>query len=131
MQYMLDTNTISDLMKARPEVVERVKAMPMAAMCMSVITEAELFYGLAKRPEAKRLHLAARELMRRIDVLPWTSATAHRYAGVRADLERQGKTLAPLDLLIAAHALEAGLTLVSRDKVFGQVDGLVVQDWSL
>ena len=131
MQYMLDTNTISDLMKARPEVVERVKATPMAAMCMSVITEAELFYGLAKRPDAKRLHLAAQELMRRIDVLPWNSATAHRYAGVRVDLERQGKTLAPLDLLIAAHALEAGLTLVSRDKVFGQVDGLVVQDWSL
>lgn len=131
MQYMLDTNTISDLMKARPEVVERVKATSMAVMCMSVITEAELFYGLAKRPEAKRLHMAAQELMRRIDVLPWTSATAQRYAAVRADLERQGKTLAPLDLLIAAHALEAGLTLVSRDKVFGQVDGLVVQDWSL
>ena len=95
------------------------------------ITEAELFYGLAKRLEAKRLHMAAQELMRRIDVLPWTSATAQRYAAVWADLERQGKTLAPLDLLIAAHALEAGLTLVSRDKVFGQVDGLVVQDWSL
>lgn len=131
MQYMLDTNTVSDLMKARPEVVERVKATPMAAMCMSVITEAELFYGLAKRPDAKRLHLAAQELMRRIDVLPWNSATARRYAVVRADLERQGKTLAPLDLLIAAHALEVGLTLVSRDRVFRQVDGLTVQDWSL
>ena len=49
---------------------------------------------------------------------------------VRADLERQGKTLASLGLLIIVNALEAGLTLVSRDKVFGQVDGMVVQDWS-
>ena len=121
MQYMLDTNTVSDLMKATP----------MAAMCVSGITEAELFFGQAKRPDVKRLHLAAQELMRRIDVLPWTSATARCYAGVRADFERQGKTIAPLDLLIAAHALEAGLTLVSRDKVFGHVEGLAVQDWSL
>lgn len=63
MRYMLDANTVSDLMNARPGVVERVKATPMVAMCMSVVTEAELFYGLAKRPDVKRLHLAAQELM--------------------------------------------------------------------
>lgn len=103
----------------------------MAVMCMSVITQAELSYGVAERSEAKRLRLAEQELMRRIDVLPWTRATVQRYAGVWADLKRQARRLAPLDLLIASHALEAGLTLVSRDKVFGQVDGLVVQDWSL
>lgn len=114
MQYMLDTNTVSDLMKARPEVVERMKATPTAAMCMSGITEAELFCGLAKRPDAKRWHLAAQELMRR---------TAMRAC--------EPTLSAKLDLLIAAHALEAGLTLVSRDKAFGQVEGLVVQDWSL
>lgn len=131
MQFMLDTNTVSDLMKAQPAVAARVRATPMASMCLSVITEAELFYGLAKRPDAKRLHLAAQELMRRVGVLPWNSATARRYAGLRADLERLGTPLAPLDLLIAAHALETGLTLVSRDRVFHQVHGLAVQDWSI
>jgi tRNA(fMet)-specific endonuclease VapC len=129
--YMLDTNTVSHLLKAHAGVSRRVKAMPMAALCISAITEGEMLFGLAKRPQAKRLHSAVRELLRRLDVRPWDSAAAEYYGPVRADMDRRGKTLAPLDLLIAAHALEAGAILVTNDRAFEHVDGLFIEDWAM
>jgi len=128
--YMLDTNTVSHLIKEHPAVARRVVAAPMASLCISSITEGELLFGLAKRPDAKQLHLAVREFLRRVDILPWDSATAERYGTVRADMARQGKILAPLDLLIATHALSVGAVLVTNDHAFGQVANLVVEDWT-
>jgi tRNA(fMet)-specific endonuclease VapC len=127
---MFDTNTVSHLMKAHPAVTQRVAAAPMASLCISAVTEGELFFGLAKRPDAKRLHLAVREFLRRVDVLPWDSTIAEHYGTVRADMERRGRILAPLDLLIAAHALSVGAVLVTNDKAFAQVVDLQVEDWT-
>ena len=127
---MLDTNTVSHLIKKHPAVVRRVVAAPMASLCISAITKGELLFGLAKRPHAKRLHLAVREFLRRVDVLPWNSAIAEHYGSVRADMERQGKILAPLDLLIATHALSVDAVLVTNDRAFGQVAELHVEDWT-
>lgn len=129
-RYMLDTNMVSHLIKAHPAVVRRVVATPMAALCVSAITEGELLFGLARRPDAKRLHLAVQELLRRVDVLPWDSVIAECYGSVRADMSRQGKIQAPLDLLIAAHALGVGAVLVTNDRAFGQVANLHVEDWT-
>ena len=123
---MLDTNTVSHLLREHPAVVRRVVEVPMSALCLSSITEGELLFGLAKRPEAKRLHHAVGELLRRVDVLPWDSAVAERYGPARAEMERQGKTLAPLDLLIAAHALDVGAVLVTNDGAFSHVARLQV-----
>lgn len=128
---MLDTNTVSNLLKEHPTVVRRVVAVPMASLCISSITEGELLFGLAKRPDAKRLHLAVREFLRRVDVLPWDSAVAECYGTVRADMARQGKILAPLDLLIATHALSADAVLVTNDRAFDLVAGLHVEDWTV
>lgn len=128
---MLDTNTVSNLLKEHPAVVRRVVAVPMASLCISSITEGELLFGLAKRPDAKRLHLAVREFLRRVDVLPWDSAVAECYGTVRADMARQGKILAPLDLLIATHALSADAVLVTNDRAFDLVAGLHVEDWTV
>jgi tRNA(fMet)-specific endonuclease VapC len=113
-----------------PAVVRRVLAVPMATACISSITKAELLFGLARRPEAKRLHTAVGEFLRRVDVLPWDSEVAERYGATRAAMERQGKTLGPLDLLIASHALRAEAVLVTNDRAFAQVDGLRVEDWT-
>ena len=112
-------------------VARRVVATPMASLCISAITAAEMLFGLAQRPEAKRLHLAVRELLRRVDVLPWNAAIAERYGVARADMERQGRTLAPLDLLIAAHALGANAVLISNDRAFGHVAELRLEDWTI
>ena len=129
-RYMLDTNTVSHLIKSHPAVASRVLAVPMASLCISAITEGELHFGLAKRPDAKRLHLAVRELLLCLDVLPWDSAIAENYGIVRANMERQGKILAPLDLLIASHALSVGAVLVTNDGAFHQVSGLPIEDWT-
>lgn len=129
-RLMLDTNMVSFLLKAHPAVMRRVVVAPMAALCISAITEGELLFGLAKRPDAQRLHLAVREFLRRVDVLPWDSAIAEHYGCVRAAMAAQGRNLAPLDMLIAAHALGIGAVLVSNDAVFGQVSGLDVEDWT-
>ncbi|MDR2000203.1 MAG: hypothetical protein LBP94_01530, partial [Zoogloeaceae bacterium] len=68
-QYMLDTNTVSHLIKNHPAVSRRITEVPMTALCISAITGGELMFGLAKTPSAKRLHHAVMELLRRVDVL--------------------------------------------------------------
>lgn len=102
----------------------------MGSLRLSAITEGELLFGLAKRPEAKRLHRAVDEFLQRVDVLPWDSAVAARYGVLRAETSRKGKTLGSLDLLIAAHALAAGSVLVTNDQAFRMVDGLPIEDWT-
>lgn len=129
-RYMLDTNTISHLLKQHPSVVRHVLALPMASLCISAITEGELLFGLAKRPEAKRLQLAVKEFLRRVEVLPWDSTVSQQYGSVRAELASQGRTLAPLDLLIASHALSINATLVTNDQAFTQVPHLHLVDWT-
>lgn len=68
-------------------------------------------------------------LLSTIDIRPWTSATARCYGPLRAELTRIGKPLAPLDLMIAAHALTEGATLITADRAFAQVPGLALRDY--
>jgi tRNA(fMet)-specific endonuclease VapC len=130
-RYLLDTNTVSYIIKGnRPRVRERLLRVPMAEVGISVITEAELLFGLARRPEATKLKTVVEEFLLRVEVLPWHSATAQQYARIRALLEGDGKPMGNLDLMIAAHALALDLVLVSSDAVFRRVKGLKVEDWS-
>ena len=103
----------------------------MTAICISVITEAELLHGLAKKPEAKKLPVVVREFLLRVDRLPWDSACAEAYAQLRCECEKQGKSLGNMDMLIAAHAHAAGAILVTSDRAFDQLfPWLRLQDWS-
>ncbi len=129
-RYMLDTNTVSHLIKGHPLVARKVVAAPMPSLCISSITAGELLFGLAKRPDAKPLHDIVRAFLLRVDVFAWNGATAERYATIRARMELQGKPLVPLDLLIAAHASDIGATLVTNDPAFGRIAGLRVADWT-
>ena len=128
--YMLDTNTVSRLVKKDLTAMQRAKDVPITSLCISAITEGELLFGLAKRPEAIRLRAAVREFLRCVDVMPWDEGVAEHYAQVRASLERQGKTLAPLDLLIASHAESIGAVLVTNDQAFRLIGNLRVEDWT-
>jgi tRNA(fMet)-specific endonuclease VapC len=129
-RYMLDTNTVSHLLKKHPAVARRVVAVPITALCISAITQGELLFGLAKRPEAKALHDAVWEFLRRVDVLPWDSTAAQSYGTTRAAAQREGRVLAPMDLLIGTHALSLDAILVTNDQSFGQLAGLVIEDWT-
>ena len=94
-------------------------------------SEAELLFGLAKRPDAKQLHLAAHEFLRCVEALDWDSAAADQYGRSRASMEKRGKILAPLDMLIGCHALSLKLTLVTNDQAFSQMSDLQVEDWTV
>jgi len=127
---MLDTNIASGLLKAQANVVTRVKATAPEQLCLSAVTEGELLYGVARRPGAKKLQAIVDELLSAIEVLPWTSATARRYGTIRAELEKRGKALAPLDLMIAAHAVESDAVLATSDRAFQMVPALRIEDWT-
>jgi len=127
--YLLDTNTVSHLIKRHPQVTQRLLAVPMHSVCISAITAGELAFGLAKRPEAGSLKAAVNEFLRRVEVLPWDDAVAQIYGTLRAQLQSKGTPLAALDTQIAAHALHAKATLVSSDKGFLHVPQLHVENW--
>jgi len=129
-RYLLDTNAVSHLLRGNTEIRKRLISVPMETICISAVTEGELRYGLARRPEATRLHAAVHELLLRLEVLPWDGPVATRYGNLRAELERIGRTLSPLDLMIAAHASAENAVLVSNDRAFSQMPGLRVEDWT-
>jgi tRNA(fMet)-specific endonuclease VapC len=129
-RYLLDTNTVSYIIKGTiPRIRERLLKVPIAEVGISVVTEAELLFGVARRPEAARLRVAVEEFLLRVEVLPWTSYAAQQYAEIRAPLERKGIPMGNLDMMIAAQALSAEAILVTRDRVFQRVKGLRVEDW--
>jgi len=129
-RYLLDTNTVSHLLKKHPAVTRRVVETPITALCISAITQGELQFGLARRPEATALHTAVWEFLRRVDVLPWDTSAAQAYGAARAAAQREGRVLAPLDLLIGAQALSLQAVLVTNDRAFGQLAGLSIEDWT-
>lgn len=130
-RYMLDTNTVSHLLRKNPKVVEKVMTLPMSSLCISAITEGELLFGLAKRPENKKLAIVVREFLKRVNSLPWDSVVADRYGPVKAEIEKHGRIVAPLDLLIATHALAISAVMVTNDGAFRHVAELELEDWTL
>ncbi|MBS4095653.1 MAG: type II toxin-antitoxin system VapC family toxin [Sulfuricella sp.] len=125
---ILDTNAVSAITKGRAESLNTI--LTETPYCISVITEAELRFGLARRPVNADLRRIVENFLASVDILPWTSACAAQYGFLCTELELRGKTLAPMDLLIAAQAVAAGCPLVSADRAFTQVPGLQVFDWS-
>ena len=130
-RYLLDTNTASYVIKGNyPRVRERLLNVPMAEVGISVVTEAELRFGVARRPEATTLKTVVEEFLLRVEVLPWNSEAARHYARIRAVLEKEGEPMGNLDLMIAAQAVAAETVLVTHDQAFRRVKGLKVEDWS-
>jgi tRNA(fMet)-specific endonuclease VapC len=130
-RYLFDTNTASYVIKGNfPRVRERLLRVPMADVGISVVTEAELRFGIERQPEATKLKVAVEEFLLRVEVLPWDSDAARHYARLRAWLEEHGQPMGNLDMMIAAQALAAGVVLVTHDQGFRRVKGLRVEDWS-
>lgn len=130
--YMLDTNIASYAIRDdHPLVTQRLRNVPRGSVAVSVMTEAELRYGVAKRGGAPGLKTRVDKFLRLVRVLPWTSDVVSSYAGLRVLREAAGVTLAPMDMLIAAHAKAVGATLVTSDIAFSfQPSGLILEDWS-
>jgi tRNA(fMet)-specific endonuclease VapC len=130
-RFLLDTNIASYVIKGSfPQVRERLVSVPVSEVGISVVTEAELRFGVARLPQAAKLGIAVEEFLLRVDVLAWNSAAARSYARLRAVLEERDEPMGNLDLMIAAQALAAETILVTNDPVYRRVKGLRIEDWS-
>jgi tRNA(fMet)-specific endonuclease VapC len=130
-RYLLDTNMASYVIKGNiPRVRERLLRVPMAEVGISVITEAELRFGVARKPAATQLKIAVEEFLVRVEILSWDSGAARQYATIRATLEAIGQPMGNLDMMIAAHGLAAEAAVVTHDQVFRRVNGLKSVDWT-
>jgi len=130
-RYLLDTNTVSHVIKGNfPRVRERLLRVPMSEVGISVITEAELRFGVARLPQASKLGIVVDEFLLRVEVLAWDSAAAQAYARLRAELEAGGEPMGNMDIMIAAQAVAAAATLVTNDRIFQRMKGIKIEDWS-
>jgi tRNA(fMet)-specific endonuclease VapC len=133
LRYLLDTNIASDAIKGDPaQVRARLVSLPMRSVMISAVTQGELIYGLAKRGRPAALSALIHEFLIRVEVLPWTAEVANTYGALRASCANRGITLSALDMMIAAQAVCAGATLVTRDKAFDHVEEeLKLENWTL
>jgi tRNA(fMet)-specific endonuclease VapC len=116
MLHMLDTDTTSYLIKGKSPAIEaKLAELVPSDVCISVMTRAELQYGLKRLPADHRLHLAVRQFLKIIRVLPWDSEAADWYAEIRHQLVSTGQPIGDLDMMIAAHALSAAAVLVTNN----------------
>ncbi len=129
--FVLDTNTASFIIRgSHPGLLQRLQSHAVTSIAISCVTEAELLYGLARKPGATTLSAAVSACLQHVQAMPWDSEAASRYGTLRAQLEAAGTPLGGLDTLIAAHALAVGATLVTNDKAFRQVPNLSLEDWT-
>ncbi len=132
-RFMLDTDTCSYIMKrSHPLVIKRLQSVAVGDVCMSVITKAELLYGVEVSPRRSQDAAALDAFLPHIDVLSLSDDAATHYAEIRADLKKRGTMIGGNDLFIAAHARAQGLTLVTNNMAeFERVQGLELENWTL
>jgi len=132
MLYLLDTNICIYIAKRKPQrLMERLRKAKSEDAGMSVITYFELMYG-AWKSEYRDMSLSRIEALRRlIAVAPLDDSAGSNFGRIRAELERKGTPIGPYDLLIAAHALTLGVTLVTNNaREFSRIEGLKVENWA-
>jgi tRNA(fMet)-specific endonuclease VapC len=114
--HLLDTDTASYAIRARSPAIEaRLAAIPPDRVCVSVVTRAELLYGLKRLPPSHRLHLGVRQFLKIVRIPAWDADAADHYADIRHQLTGTGQPIGDLDMMIAAHALSLGAVLVTNN----------------
>ena len=131
MKYMLDTNICIYIIKHQPEnVIRKFMEHDPDDICISAITYAELAHGVEKRQAREKNRVALMLLLSEIQIVSFDDLAAQVYGVVKADLQKKGTLIGPMDTLIAAHAKALNLTLVTNNtKEFARVDGLELEDW--
>jgi tRNA(fMet)-specific endonuclease VapC len=132
MKFMLDTNTCIYIIKKKPPaVLEHFRAHAVGDIGISSITLAELRYGVAKSQHVKQNQEALEAFILPLEIVDFDEKAAQAYGTVRATLEKAGNPIGSMDILIGAHALSLGVTLVSNNvKEFRQIKHLKVVDWT-
>ena len=132
MRYMLDTNICIYIIKNKPKkVIIELKRHKPSEICVSSITYAELTHGVEKSMAVEKNRLALALLFSNIEVLDFDIKAAIHYGKIRAYLEKQGTPIGPLDMMIAAHAMSLGYTVVTNNiKEFQRVPDLKLENWT-
>ena len=130
MRYLLDTNIVSELIRnPQGRVTNRIRDVGEAQVATSIIVAAELRYGSAKKGSA-RLTAQIEAVLGAMDVLPFEEPADREYGVLRARLEQKGQPMGGNDMLIAAHAISLGFTLVTgNEREFAKVDDLHCENW--
>lgn len=132
MKVMLDTNVCIYVIKAQSaSVLERFASHPVGDIGMSVITLAELEYGVTKSRRPARNREALEGFVSPLEVAPFDRQATTAYGRLRTALEKKGQPIGSMDLLIAAHAISLDVRLITHNvKEFGRIPGLRIEDWA-
>ena len=131
MKVMLDTNICIYIIKQKPEaVLARFRAFQVGDIGISTITLAELQYGAMKSARPKQNRESLKEFVAPLDVASFDNAASEAYGEIRVALEKSGRPIGAMDLLIAAHALSLDARLVTNnEREFRRVRSLRVENW--
>jgi len=130
MRFLLDTNIVSQLVRTpHGPIADRIREVGEAAVCTSVIVASELRYGAAKKG-SHRLTSQVEAVLGALEVLAFEPPADAVYGDLRARLEAEGRPIGGNDLLIVAHALTLGCTVVTdNEREFRRVAGLSLENW--
>jgi len=131
MPFLLDTNVCIDYLTGRyPRVVARIQESSPEDLFLSVVVVAELRFGADHSARRRTNHSRIDLLINEVEALDFDLRAAATYGRVRSQLEAGGTPIGPNDMLIAAHALSRGLTVVTDNtEEFRRVKGLKVESW--
>lgn len=131
MRYMLDTTICIYSIKHKPEsVFRRLQEHDPSEICISSVTYAELVHGVEKSQAVEKNRLALALLLANIEILDFDALAAEAYGKIRADLEKGGTPIGPLDMMIAGHAKSLDYCIVTNNtKEFSRVRGLKLENW--
>ena len=132
MKYMLDTNICIYAIKHKPDtVIRKFLSHGPEELCISAITYAELRHGVEKSMAVERNRIAMSLFLSPITILQFDEQAAEEYGRIKAELEKKGTPIGPMDTLIASHAKSRGLIIVTNNtREFNRVVGLTVEDWT-
>ncbi len=130
-RLLLDNDTCVFILKGKIEgLADKLGPYRPGRISVSAITVAELEYGINKSAHREKNAQAVVEFLASLEIVPFGPGEAHVYGVIRAQLERTGKTIGSLDLLIAAQALAGGFILVTNNtREFSRVEGLKLENW--
>lgn len=132
LRFMLDTDTCIYTIKRKPDSVRQAFNQYDGQMCVSTITQMELFYGTEKSANPARNAREVEGFIARLDVLEFDSNAAAHAGEIRATLSRQGMPIGPYDQMIAGHARSRGLVVVTNnEREFSRVPGIRLENWTL
>jgi tRNA(fMet)-specific endonuclease VapC len=131
-RFMLDTDTCSYIMKrSYPAVLKRLQTVAVTDVCMSMITKAELLYGVEVSPRRAQDAAALAAFLPYVGALEFTDDAALHYAEIRADVKTRRALIGANDLFIAAHARALGLVLVTNNVTeFRRGADLKLENWT-